>query len=106
MRTAAQRVVRQFKAGVAYQRQLEDLVDKVARTVRILLRPGIDAESLAKGVVTQVLRQDSDGSFLGAVYSDLFDRKVFLGMLTRKLEPHRSASVIAEEILLKLEDQR
>jgi hypothetical protein len=107
MFASAQRVARLFKAN-AFRRQLEELTVQLAKIVRSKIEPGIDADTLAKRVVSDLLRQDraGDGSFLGAVYSDLFDRNAFLRMLTDKLKPHRSAAPIAEEILLKLEDQK
>lgn len=105
MESSAHRLARRFKAE-AHQVQLDELVKKVAQAVRAVVKPGIDTKTLAKGVVKKVLQQDSDGSLLGTVYSDSFNRNQFLRTLTRALNSYNAAPQVAEEILLELEDQK
>jgi len=87
--------------------QLKELVDQAATMARALHAPRVSGSDLAKKVVQSLLRRDTDGSMLGAVYNDMFDRMQFLRSLTNKL---RGLDVnypqIAESILLELEDQR
>lgn len=103
---SAQAVAHRFKGARALQVQMDALADKAARAVRVVARPGMDTNEVAKRVVRQVLGQDQDGSLLGTVYSDLFDREQFMRTLAQKLSPHSVAIQLAESITLELEDQR
>jgi len=86
--------------------QMGELADEVSRLTRALWSPGEAVNSLAKRVVRALLRND-DGSMLGAVYHDSFNRKRFMDTLALKLRgTDVNAKQIAEAITMELEDQR
>jgi hypothetical protein len=96
------KIVRRFLA----RSQMDDLVDQASRTTRGLWGPRLTVGLLAKNVVRSLVRQDGDGSMLGAVYNDSFDREQFVRSLTLKLRGlDVNAHKIAEAILFELEDQ-
>lgn len=86
--------------------QMGELADEVSRLARALYTPKWSFNELAKKVVQTLLKND-DGSMLGAVYHDGFNRNRFMQTLALKLRGiDKNAPQIAEAITMELENQR